>query len=190
MRKIYFATGNPHKFEEAKVILASYQIETVHLDVKRIEIQAQDLPDIASYSLSQIVKAFNDPVFVEDTGLFIKELNGFPGPYSSYVHKTIGNGGIIKLMEGKINRKAVFKTVIAFKDVNKPEQIFLGEADGIISSFERGTGWGYDPIFIPSEGDGRTYAEMPLTEKNKLSHRSRALRVFAEKLKLERGAIF
>ena len=183
MCKIYFATGNVHKVEEAKMILAEYGVKLAHLNIQRIEIQSPDLKEIATYSLNQITKDFKQPVFVEDTGLFITRLNGFPGPFSSYVFKTIGNGGIIKLMNGEKDRSAVFKTVIAFKDADNMLKIITGETEGVIARNIRGLGWGYDPIFIPSEGDGRTYAEMTLQEKNRLSHRSKALRILGESLR-------
>ncbi len=184
MRRVYFATGNPHKIEEAKLILRNYNVELAHLNIQRIEIQSPDLVDIATYSLNQIVKEFKQPVFVEDTGLFIDSLNGFPGPFSSYVFKTLGNKGIIRLLRGENNRRAVFKTVIAFKESDKtPIKIFIGETSGVIAEDIRGEGWGYDPVFIPLEGDGRTYAEMSLEEKNKLSHRFKALKLLGEFLR-------
>lgn len=186
MNRIYFATGNPHKVEEAKLILKDYNVDLIHLNIQRVEIQSTDLVEIATYSLNQIIKDFKNPVFVEDTGLFIDCLNGFPGPFSSYVFKTVGNKGIMKLMKDEPNRKALFKTVIAFKESNKNKnsvKIFIGETLGLIAEEIRGIGWGYDPIFIPLEGDGRTYAEMNLEEKNMLSHRFKALKLLGEFLR-------
>ncbi|WEU39725.1 MAG: XTP/dITP diphosphatase [Candidatus Odinarchaeum yellowstonii] len=184
MRRIYFATGNPHKVEEAKLILKNYNVDLAHLNIQRVEIQSTDLAEIATYSLNQIVKEFKQPVFVEDTGLFINSLNGFPGPFSSYVFKTLGNKGIIKLMKEETDRRALFKTVIAFKESDKNTvKIFVGETQGFIAEETRGVGWGYDPIFIPLEGDGRTYAEMSLEEKNMLSHRFKALKLLGESLR-------
>ncbi len=184
MQRVYFATGNPHKVEEAKLILRDYNVELMHLNTQRVEIQSSDLVEIAVYSLNQIVKDFKQPVFVEDTGLFINSLNGFPGPFSSYVFKTLGNKGIIKLMKGEADRNALFKTVIAFKESDRDQiKIFIGETLGLISEEIRGVGWGYDPLFIPLEGDGRTYAEMSLEEKNLLSHRFKALKSLGDYLR-------
>ena len=101
-------------------------------------------------------------------------MNGFPGPYSSYVFKTLGNKGIIKLMEGVENRKAYFMAVIAFFDGEKV-WTFKGRVDGEIADEIRGDkGFGYDPIFL--YGD-KTFAEMG-DEKNEVSHRRRALENF------------
>ena len=184
MSEIYFATGNYMKVKEATSILSEYGIKLLHLPVDRIEIQSSDLCEIASYSALKIVEEHKKIVFVEDTGLFIEELNGFPGPYSSYVFKTIGNQGIVKLMENKKNRAGIFRSVIAYCEPGSQPKCVKAEVIGNISKNPRGEGWGYDPIFIPKEGDGKTYAEMGLLEKNKISHRNKVLRLFAEKILL------
>ncbi|MHA1754874.1 MAG: XTP/dITP diphosphatase [Candidatus Odinarchaeia archaeon] len=182
MKVIYFATGNKHKVIEAAKILSEYDIKVNHLPVEKIEIQSNDLCKIATFSASEILKKYNKPIFVEDTGLFIEALNGFPGPYSSYVFKTIGNEGIIKLLKGIKNRRGIFKTAIAYYYDGELNCV-ISEVPGEISDNIRGDGWGYDPIFIPLEGDGKTYAQMGLNEKNKLSHRYKALKLLAEQLK-------
>ncbi|MHA1410158.1 MAG: XTP/dITP diphosphatase [Candidatus Odinarchaeia archaeon] len=182
MREIYFATGNYMKVKEATAILSKYNIKVLHLPVERIEIQSSDLCEIAAYSARKIVEEEKKTVFVEDTGIFIECLNGFPGPYSSYVFKTIGNEGILKLMRNVKNRKAVFRSVIALCEPGSEPKCVKAEVKGKISQEQRGDGWGYDPIFIPEDGDERTYAEMTLEEKNKISHRYRVLKRFAEEL--------
>jgi len=85
-------------------------------------------------------------LIIEDDGLCIDSLDGFPGPYSSYVHKTIGNSGILQLL--KKNRNAKFISTIVYCD-KKSLEFFEGKLDGTISQSEKGKGWGYDPIFIP-----------------------------------------
>ncbi len=180
--KLLFATSNMNKIREASEILGKMGFEVEHLDIERIEPQHESLEKIASYSVSLIFEKVKKPVFVEDTGLFINALNGFPGPYSSYVFKTIGNTGILKLMGGISERKAVFKSVIAFSHGRSPTCI-SADVEGTITKEERGSFWGYDPIFAPLEGDGRTYAEMGFDEKNKLSHRKRVLEKFADWLR-------
>jgi XTP/dITP diphosphohydrolase len=176
--KIWFATRNSHKVEEAAEILSPYGITLEHYPLERVEIQADDPADIAAYSLS-IVKE-NLPICVEDAGVSIDRFDGFPGPYSNYVLKRLGNPGILKLMEGEQSRKAHYVSAVAYRD-ESGIHIFRGIVDGLIAHNIRGTrGFGYDPIFIPTEGDGRTFGEMEAEEKNMISHRARAFRALAE----------
>jgi XTP/dITP diphosphohydrolase len=180
---IFFATSNIGKVEEAERIFKEENIPLLHLPMKLLEIQADNLEEIAVFSAQKTWEDQEKPLFVEDAGLFIKELKGFPGPYSSYVSKTISNEGILKLMSQIEDRTAYFKAVIAFCN-GKKTVTFKGEVKGEISSEIRGThGFGFDPIFIPEEGDGRTFGEMDISEKTAISHRTRALRKFAEWVK-------
>lgn len=178
---VNFVTTNLHKFEEAQNLLANFEISIAKLDVEAIEIQDDHLENIAKFSVLDAVKNCGLPVFVEDAGLFIESLNGFPGPYSKYVLQTLGLNGVLKLMEDINNRNAYFKSVICYGGPKEEPTCFLGKVEGKISSELHGdSGFGYDPIFVPSEGDGRTFAQMSLTEKNLYSHRARALKLFAE----------
>ncbi|RLI22214.1 non-canonical purine NTP pyrophosphatase, RdgB/HAM1 family [Candidatus Bathyarchaeota archaeon] len=181
-RVAFFATSNIHKFQEAKKILAEYNIATAMIKIKVIEIQDENLEKIAETSALDAATKCNLPVIVEDAGLFINALNGFPGPYSSYVNKTIGVEGILKLMKNVEDRTAYFFSVVAFHDpATSIMKIFHGKVEGKIAKEARGkSGFGFDPIFIPIDGDGRTFAEMKTEEKNKFSHRAKALRKFAE----------
>ena len=177
----YFVTSNVHKFQEARRVLSEYKIATAKLKVGAIEIQDYNLENIAKFSALDAVKNCWLPIFVEDAGLFVEALNGFPGPYSAYVYRTVGTKGILKLMKNIRNRDAYFQSVIAFSSPEEPPTCFHGKVKGKISLQEQGTsGFGYDPIFEPSKGDGRTFAEMTTTEKNQYSHRAEALRKFAE----------
>ena len=176
--KIWFATGNKHKVVEAATVLAPYGIKLEHYPLERVEIQADDPADIAAYSLQQV--SDSRPLCVEDAGVSIDRWGNFPGPYSSYVLERLGNSGILKLMQGEQNRKAHYVSAIAYRD-ESGVHIFHGTVDGEIAQSIRGTnGFGYDPIFIPAEGDGQTFGEMPSEEKNKISHRARALCALAE----------
>lgn len=180
---VFFATGNIVKVEEAERIFKEESIPLLHLPMQLLEIQADDLEDIAVFSAQKAWEIQGKPLFVEDAGLFIKELKGFPGPYSSYVFKTISNEGILKLMSQIEDRSAYFKAVIAFCNGEKT-LTFKGEVKGEISRESRGRhGFGFDPIFIPEEGDGRTFGEMDISEKTAISHRTRALRKFVEWIK-------
>jgi XTP/dITP diphosphohydrolase len=180
---IFFATNNYNKFNEARRILAEYKIAVGMLRVKSLEIQSESLEEIAKTSVLETFKKCNLPIIVEDAGLFIDALNGFPGPYASYVYKSIGNEGVLKLMENIENRSAKFQSVIAHHSQELKEPLlFKGEVFGRITKEKRrgNSGFGFDPIFEPLDGNGKTFAEMSVEEKNKFSHRAKALRKFAE----------
>jgi len=175
-------TGNVHKFNEARNVLAEYNVATAMLNLEAVEIQDDSVENIAKASVEDATEKSNLPVFVEDAGLFVKALNGFPGPYSSYVFRTVGVKGISKLMQNERKRDAYFLSVVAFS--NRQELLepkcFRGMVGGKIAYEERGKqGFGFDPIFQPYGGNRKTFAEMTTQEKNKYSHRAQALRKFA-----------
>ncbi len=175
---LLFVTGNKNKFVEAQKITKRAGIQIEQYYERPVEIQSSSLHEIAQHSCQQVLETVNQPLFVEDAGMFIYQLNGFPGPYSSYVLNTLGNPGILKLMDGEKNRVAVFRSVIAYGEPNREIHLFEGETMGRISRRIRGTEWGFDPIFIPDEGDGSTYAEMSDEMKNRISHRAKSLANF------------
>jgi len=186
--KLYFVTGNEHKLLEAREVLKPYGFLVERLRARKLEIQSDSLVEIVKVAV-QSLGDVGVPVFVEDAGLFIGALNGFPGPYSAYVYRTIGVSGILKLMEGVENRSAYFESAVALRMPNGEVEVFVERVKGFISTEARGTGgFGFDPIFIP-EGHTRTFAEMSLHEKNTLSHRAKALRSMAEWLKRKLRAI-
>jgi XTP/dITP diphosphohydrolase len=173
--KIWLATGNSHKLMEARDVLAEYGIRLEHMPVERVEIQADDPAEIATHSLRQIPDEGRS-VAVEDAGLFIDHYGGFPGPYSSYILETLDLPGILKLMEGLENREASYHSFVALRHEGRI-RLFRGTVKGRIAHSIRGThGFGYDPIFVPDEGDGRTFGETSNEEKNAISHRARAFR--------------
>lgn len=176
---LLFVTGNKNKFSEAQSILKHVGISIKQHSHRPTEIQSKSLHDIARHSCVQALQELNQPLFVEDAGMFIYHYNGFPGPYSSYVLHTISNPGILKLMEGVKDRTAVFRSVIAYGEPGQEITLFEGRTLGSISRRIRGTHWGFDPIFIPQEGDGSTYAEMSTEMKNRVSHRAKSMAKFA-----------
>jgi len=177
----FFVTGNIHKFNEARRVLAEYKVAVAMLKIEAVEIQDDNLESIAKASATDAVKKCGLPIFVEDAGLFIEALNGFPGPYSSYVYRTIGTKGILKLMENVDKRDAYFQSAVAFSSPEETPKCFQGKVKGKISMEESGrSGFGFDPIFEPSGGRKKTFAEMTITEKNEYSHRAEALREFAK----------
>ena len=170
---LFFASSNIHKFREAKKILEDFKINLGFFKCELEELQSNSLLEIAKNKALQAFKKCKKPIIVEDDGLFIDSLNGFPGPYSSYVFKTIGNKGILNLL--KQNRKAKFISIISFHDKNNFES-FESRVAGLISTKIFGDGWGYDPIFIPSKSK-KTFAQ--LKNKNQISHRFKALKKFS-----------
>ncbi len=181
---VFFATNNIHKFNEARSVLSEIGISVGMLRVKTVEIQSDSLTEIASAS---VVDAFSRcclPVIVEDAGLFVDALKGYPGPYSAYVYKTLDNAGLLKLMKRVKNRKATFRSAIAYLDSEVSQPVcFEGEAQGEIVVGEPKktdkSAFGFDPVFTP-QGSRKTFAEMTIQEKNGFSHRAKALRSFAE----------
>jgi len=171
---VLFASSNTHKYEEAKKILAEFGIKLEFFKTDLVEIQDESLSKIALQKALNAYEKCKKPVIVEDDGLFIDSLSGFPGPYSSYIFDTIGNNGILKLLGD--NRDAQFIAIIAFCDSSNEPTLFESSVAGTISKNIQDGGWGYDPIFIPKT-QNKTYAE--LTNKNKLSHRYESLKKFA-----------
>ncbi len=173
--KLYLVTGNKHKYEEAKRIFNDTDIDLLMAPLGKFEIQSDDLKAIAWKAALHAYKILRTPIVVDDSGIFIDALNGFPGVYSSYVFRTLGNNGILKLMTGIKNRRACFKTSLAVI-VPPLDTIIEDEVCGEIAEKPVGTlGFGFDPIFIP-EGEKRTFAQMDIDEKNRYSHRARAFR--------------
>ena len=179
---VLFVSSNEEKYNEAKKILAEFGIELGFFQTELVEIQHDSLSEIASQKALDAYDKCKKPVIVEDDGLFIDSLSGFPGPFSSYIFKTIGNNGILKLI--KDNRGAEFVAIIAFCDSSNEPILFESKVVGTISKNIQGIGWGYDPIFIP-ENQNRTYAE--LADKNKISHRYESLKKFASWFKDKQG---
>lgn len=178
---LFFATGNPHKVAEVTRLLSTYPLILHQLPVKGAEIQADTVTAIAEASARAAARAAGLPLIVEDSGLFIDALTGFPGPYASYVLATIGNAGVLRLLEGVAARTAEFRSTVAFCEPHGQPVSFTGVIEGRIARRGRGRfGFGFDPIFEPTGGGGRTLAEMGMAAKNRVSHRGHAVRAFAE----------
>ncbi|KXB02580.1 hypothetical protein AKJ43_01450 [candidate division MSBL1 archaeon SCGC-AAA261D19] len=176
-----FVTSNRKKFEEAKLIAESHGIELNHRNVPYVEIQDDRLVEIVKPSAQQACALIGEPCFVEDSGLFVEEMGGFPGPYSSYVYRRLGNGGILKLMEDRENRRAKFMSAVGYCEPGSKPTVFKGMVEGSIAFEPSGSkGFGFDPIFIPDGGGGRTFAEMTSKMKNAFSHRAEAIGKFVK----------
>ena len=176
LSELFFASSNEHKFQEAERILANLGMQINLFKTTLEEIQSNNLNDIAEKKAINAYDLIQKPVIIEDDGLFINTLNGFPGPYSSYVYDTIGNKGIMNLLENCEIRDAKFVSIIAYCDSDCDVKLFESSIPGKISSIIEKGGWGYDPIFIP-DGESKTYANV--SDKDKFSHRSAALTKFS-----------
>ena len=190
MRTVWFMTGNVGKVREAKHALEPLGFEVKQLVVEGVEIsepQCDDL-EIAARSKLQQAQAHlphpDDALMVEDAGLFVDALDGFPGVYSAYVLKTLGCNGMLKLMEENNSRNAQFQAVAALL-LDGDVFISRGVCQGVLAAEASGEdGFGFDPIFVPNdierEGfvqttNGLTFADVDLSTKEKFSHRRKAL---------------
>ncbi len=182
---VWAVTGNEGKLREFKALGKSLGVRVERASAPKLEVQDEDLVKIAVFSatLAKTVSELPTPAFVEDAGLFIDALKGFPGPYSSYVLKTLGINGVLKLMKDVEDRRACFRSAIALVLPDGNIKTFTGLVNGFIAREARGRGgFGFDPIFIP-EGYDLTFAEMRTELKNRISHRGKAFRSMVEWLR-------
>ena len=178
---IIFATNNENKTREIgnilgdEINLLSLNDLNVHEDIPE---NGSTLEENALQKARYIYEKFRHNVFADDTGLEIDMFNGLPGVKSARFagenkDSEANIDKVLLMMGDSEKRTARFRTVIALIIEGK-EYLFEGIAEGRITGERRGTaGFGYDPVFIPG-GEYRTFAEMPLDEKNKISHRARA----------------
>lgn len=186
--RLLFASQNRHKIEEIKPLLPS-SIELQSLtEVNYFDEIPETSPTLAGNALQKaqfIFNKFQMPCFADDTGLEIDALDGRPGVYSArYAGENKSADDNIQKILGELqgieNRSAAFKTVIALVGLTDKPLLFEGIVKGSITNDKQGAnGFGYDPVFMP-EGYSITFAQMSLDEKNKLSHRSKAVKKFAE----------
>lgn len=184
--KLKVITHNPGKVREYQEALGGYGIEMEHVNREYDEVQTAYLEEVVDKGLKSMYAEGLRDFMIDDSGLFVDALKGFPGVYSAYGQKTIGNEGILKLMEGVDDRVAVFKCCIGCR-IGDETVIVTGKCPGVILDSARGDGgFGYDPIFSP---DGEhSFAEIPVEEKNVISHRGVATRMLVEELR-NRGFI-
>jgi len=176
MKGITFITGNEHKLREAKQIL-NVDLTSEKIDLR--ELQAVDLEDVIEDKLRHGYEILKKPIIVEDTGLFLNALNGFPGALIKMLLDKIGREGIVKVLEGFDDKSVTAKCAIGFTEDGKNLKVFIGEAKGKIVEPRGESGFGWDPIFKP-DGYDKTFAEMRDEEKNSISHRFNAFKKLKE----------
>lgn len=182
---VLFASSNPNKFSEASAILSGFGIRSEMFRCELEEIQSDSLAEIAARKAAGAAAACGGGrhVIVEDGGLFIDALGGFPGPYSAYVYGTVGPRAVARLVPRGAPRSASFRSAVAYSGPRlragtgarrrggggsgsgaghapaPAAAVFEGRVDGAIASRPRGAGWGYDPVFVPA-GHRSTFAQM------------------------------
>ncbi len=181
--KVLFATGNPGKLKEVQAKFAPMGFEVEQLVDEYPEIQADTLEEVVHSGLKWLFDRHKTPIIIDDSGLFIEALGGFPGVYSAYVFKTLGCDGILKQMVNIENRKAEFQCCAGYVDANGQIITIMGKSHGNLIHEMRGSGgFGYDPIFVPDE-HAQTFAELDIESKNQISHRGRAFEALSKALK-------
>lgn len=180
--RLVLASANPDKVREIAAILAAHELLPRPADVPDVEETGPTLEENARLKAVALVEATGEAAVADDTGLEVWALDGAPGVYSA---RYAGEGAtyadnVAKLaaaLDGVDDRRARFRTVALARFPDGRELVAEGVVDGVIATSPRGAaGFGYDPLFVPDGGDGRTFAEMTPEEKHAVSHRGRAFR--------------
>jgi XTP/dITP diphosphohydrolase len=197
VRRLVLATANPDKAAEIVAVLGPH-VELVPRPAGLADVveDGETLLDNARLKARAVSAASGEPAVADDTGLEVDALGGAPGVRTSrYAGETATYAdNVAKLLTelaeltDPSGRRARFRTVALVALPDGGEVWAEGVAEGAIAAAPRGTGgFGYDPVFVPDEGDGRTFAELPGPEKHAFSHRGRAFRALAARLDLVRG---
>lgn len=192
MKKLVFATNNAHKLSEVRSMLEGEPISLLALEAAGLHEDIPETADTLEGNALQKARYVHERLgcdcFADDTGLEVEALDGRPGVHTAryaYPDRHDPEANITRLLselKGKENRRARFRTVIALIE-NGEEHLFEGEVQGFITCERMGTdGFGYDPVFAPVEC-GLTFAQMGAEEKNRLSHRARAVEKLVQYLK-------
>lgn len=174
---ISFITGNKNKLAEVQRILGDVEALDIDLD----EIQSLDAHEVIKHKLKEAFEHHQGPFIVEDTSLYIKELNGLPGPLIKWFLKTVGNDGLAKIANTVSDTTTEVRTIIGYAQDPDNIHFFEGVTQGKIVEPRGETGFGWDPIFMP-DGYDTTFAEMTNEEKDKFSMRKVALEKLREHL--------
>ena len=192
MQELLFATHNRHKAEEiGRLLDGSFRLLTLD-DVGVSEEIVEDAETLEGNALLKarfLYLRTGKPCFADDTGLEVSALGGAPGVRTArYAGEECdpekNMSKLLEALRAETDRGARFRTVVAYVDGKGEEHLFEGVCEGHIAESRRGTeGFGYDPLFEPEGFGGRTFAEMSMEEKNKISHRGRAVSRFVQYVK-------
>jgi XTP/dITP diphosphohydrolase len=182
LNRITLITGNAGKAAEYAAMLG---IDVTPAKAELTEVQSLDVAHVAARKAADAFAQLGEPVLVDDSGLAIHAWNGLPGALIAWFIETVGPQGILDMATTLADRRATVTTALGYCDATGT-RVFQGSVTGTLATGLRGTsGFGYDPIFIPdSDGGHRTYAEMTSEEKNKISHRRRAVEAMRNGLAL------
>lgn len=170
--RLYFATSNKHKLAEANHALG---MRLAQADIDLMEIQDASVRRVARHKAEQAHSILKRPVIVEDTGLYLVGLNGFPGALVKWLVGSVGPRGLCRIVDRLGTRRAYAETCAAFND-GKRTRIFTGRVYGSIAENPSGkTGFGWDAVFVP-KGHTKTFAQMGRAEKGAISMRGIAFR--------------
>ena len=181
-RTVVFATGNAHKLAEVAGILGeAWTVEAVDPDVEET---GSTFEENALIKARAVAASTGELAIADDSGIEIDALDGRPGIHSArWTDEGDWIPKVLRELEGAPDRGARYVAAAAVVWPDGREQVLRGTVEGRVADEPRGSGgFGYDPIFVPVEGDGRTFAEMSAAEKHALSHRGRAFRALAERL--------
>lgn len=193
--KLVLASNNAHKLEELRAILSTLGMEVVPQREMNITIEPDEngktFEENSYIKAKTIMDACGLPTIADDSGLMVEALNGEPGVYSARyggeacVSDRDRLNYLLKKMQGETNRNAKFVSVITMLTPDGKKIVARGECPGVILEEARGeNGFGYDPVFFVPEADC-TFAQLPAQEKNRISHRARALAAFAQMVRKE-----
>ena len=180
--RLVLASANPDKAAEIAALLSGHDVQPRPPDVPDVDETGTTLEENARLKAVALVEATGEASVADDTGLEVTALDGAPGVYSARYageHATYADNvaKLLVALDGVADRRARFRTVALVRFPDGRELIAEGIVDGTIVTSARGaSGFGYDPLFAPDDGDGRTFAEMTAEEKHAVSHRGRAFR--------------
>lgn len=179
--EVVAATANPHKLDEMRAIFGDRIVMLPRpSDLPEVVEDAETFVGNARLKAVAIAEATGKPALADDSGLEVDSLDGAPGVESAYYgggdHDDAANRNrLLRELGGRIEREGRFRTVMVLRWPDGREVVADGACEGSIGFLEYGDqGFGYDPLFIPAEGDGRTFGQFTPDEKNAISHRSRA----------------
>jgi len=175
--KIYFATGNRHKVEEAQIAMQGSDIELEILAEEKEEPSGWNMEKVAKHNAKKFADKMRAPVIVEDTGVFFEALENFPGAEPKRWFEKLGYEGLLAKLEDQDNKRAYFQTIIGYCEPRQEPVTFSGKWRGEIAPEPRGMDedvMPYERIFITDSG--KFAYEYSREEKGKISHRAAAFR--------------
>jgi len=179
LENLVFVTSNLGKLREAEEVLG---VSLRHRAMDLVEIQSLDVEEVVRHKAASALERIDGPVLVEDTSLELAGMNGFPGPLVRWLLASVGPEGIARLLQPFGERRATVRCLACAADGSE-EHLGLGVVEGTVARTPRGRrGFGWDSVFCPEGGGGRTYAEMEPSEKNRISHRRKALEALKKAL--------